>query len=481
MTTTNVNPNSSTVKTVDVNTVKAALDRLKQRNEKQEIVLAEFPVMQGYSIIPREAIEDYLSSEGKKANSEVLAKFSGEIFSTDKLLELQRLRDAVTKRLSSYGSIVGKCCTYVTATADHNDIVNFLSEMKREYSDIVNDMLCNYDALVAAHVQKLQTNIPNAAARAALIAKIPTKEKIAERHVAQFRFFKGYCPEEDDLTKSAEEILAAVELAEKQDLAFVEKVSVLFKQFLDTPKNQDALGKRYSAFCKAVETGLSFERSTKLIMAGSQYENIAEAQFELLHQAHANLIAYSPTRTEKEKLARVLNDKFRQVAYVLSCSKELMAFAHGNLPVFDGTDFIKKALKDSNNLVIKQRLSVKTTFADKTAPVDDPDGSDNTATAATPVDVKVPEYTSSDSANIDFGTGHTIDAFDINAFLGEPTAKAAKTESSSQKAKPREMSKEEKLQNIEDVLAELMGNAPSAEVMKTNPDNAPMDNTEFVF
>lgn len=525
---------------VDLNTVKAALERLKQRNDKQEIVLSEFPVMQGYSIIPRNAVQDLLSSEGKKANSELVAKFSGEIFSSARLLELTRIRDAVTKRLCAYGSIVGKCCTYVVATEDHADIVKFLTDKKREYDDIVADMLGNYDSIVTLHIQKLNDSIENEQARQALIAKIPTKEKIAERHIAQFRFFKGYCPDEDDLENSASEILAAVELAEKQDLAFVEKVSVLFKQFLDNPKSEDALGKRYSAFVNAVEQGLGYERSTKLIMAGSQYENIANAQFELLHQAHANLVAYNPTRTEKDKLARVLNDKFKQIAYVLSDSKELMAFAHGNITVFEGADFIRQSLQ-SLTKVPRTRSIKGTTYIDKIAQVADDNDSDkvettapeqvataqqnaestnstvaeqlvesekisvaeqvskpeqavlseNTATAqqvSVPEQTAVPQNTVSDTASFDFGAGESIDNFSFED-LFEETPKAVetpKTETTVPQqatAEPAKMTKEEKLSNIEAALAELMGNCPAQDDNQNyvNPDKIPEDEAGFVF
>lgn len=532
--TSNSNP---AIKAVDLDVVKSALDRLKQRNDKQEIVLSEFPVMQGYSIIPRSAIEDLLSSEGKKANSELIAKFSGEIFSSDKLQQLTRVRDSVTKRLSSYGTIVGKCCTYVTATEDHADIVKFLSDMKDKYDHIVQDMLNNYDTLVSEHIQKLNENIPNEQARNALIAKIPTKQKIAERHIAQFRFFKGYCPDEDDLQSSASEILAAVELAEKQDLAFVEKVSVLFKQFLEKPKKADSLGKRYSAFCNAVETGLSYERSTKLIMAGSQYENIANAQFELLHQAHANLVAYNPTRTEKDKLAKVLNDKFRQVAYVLSDSKELMAFAHGNIPVFDGANFIRQSLqalpKVPRTRSIKEEIS---TYIDKIAQVADANDSDNEVETTSelplvaameqnvestnstvaeqtvepekvtvaeqtvsenttavemvvePEQAAVPQNTAPDTASNDLSAGESIDNFSFDDLFNDTPAvvETPKTETAvkqTAKAEPEEMTREVKLSNIEAALAELMGNCPAQDDNQNyvNPDNIPGDEAGFVF
>lgn len=508
---TTVNTPATGVANIDLDVVKSALDRLKQRNDKQEIVLSEFPVMQGYSIIPRNAVEDLLSSEGKKANSELVAKFSGEIFSSARLLELTKVRDAVTKRLCSYGTIVGKCCTYVVATADHTDIVKFLTDKKREYDDIVADMLGNYDSIVTLHIQKLNDSIENEQARLALIAKIPTKEKIAERHIAQFRFFKGYCPDEDDLENSASEILAAVELAEKQDLAFVEKVSILFKQFLDNPKSEDALGKRYSAFVNAVEQGLSYERSTKLIMAGSQYENIANAQFELLHQAHANLVAYQPTRTEKYKIAKELNAKFKQVAYVLSNSKELMAFAHGNITVFSGADFIRQSLQSlpkaprtrsavqpksqtaaapqTQTVVQAQPLPVKeeaSTFIDKVAQANETAEEEASVVDTeapvieTAIEVKVPEHTASDSSNIDFGAGVSIDSFSFDEFLGKTskttdapaeTVEAAPVSESAKapETEPAEMSREDKLSNIEAALAELMGGSSQIETMNNEP------------
>lgn len=77
--------------------VKAAYDALKKMIGNQEIVLATFPVMGSYGLIPKEAIQAYLSqnSTEEEANT-VLAKFSGEIFSTEKLKALEDVRKSVT-------------------------------------------------------------------------------------------------------------------------------------------------------------------------------------------------------------------------------------------------------------------------------------------------------------------------------------------------------------------------------------------------
>lgn len=440
----------------NVNPILDALNKLKDRTDKQEIVLSEFPVMQGYSIIDKDSVMSYLSEEGKKPSSEVVAKFTGEIFDKAKLLQLSRIQADVNKTLNHYGTVVGKCCTYLIASADHHEVVSYLSSMKKKYEDIVNEMLNNYDQIVSDHVAKLMANVEDDKARAALIAKIPTKEKIASQHQAEFRFYKGYCPSEDDLQQSADEILAAVKLAEKNDLSFVEKVANLFKMFLEPSVASNTLGKRYSAFERACNTALSFERSTKLVLAGSKYETIAKAQFELLHEAKAQLISSNPSKRTKQKIAEKLADKFKQVAYVLSSSTELEAYAEGKIKVFDGADFIASAVQMVKNPSAAVNAG---TFVSATADVEEQaEAEKETETADTSAvateNEAVTAMGSFDELSIDDLLEDT-ESTEVNADPVAPATPVAPV--------VKEMTKEEKLENLEQALAELLGTTSTAD------------------
>ena len=470
---------------VQIDAVKAALESLKARNEQTEVLLAEFPVMQGYAIIPHEAAVSYLSEEGKKISNEIVTKFSGEVFDRTNLVKLEQIRDSVTEKLSSYGVILGRCCTYQVATADHKAIVNFLNQKKAEYDSLVGDMLSSYDTIVADHISKLQQTVSDDTARKALISKIPSKEKIRERHVVDFRFFKGYCPEDEDLDKASGEILAAFELAKKQDLAFVEKASRLFSQFLEAPSKADRLGKRYNAFQTAVETALSYEKSTKLVLAGSEYEGLVKAQFDILHQAQQHILAVNPDRRVKERIAAALHAKFKQVAYVLSDSGKLQDFADGKISIFEG-NFIgdeiarAKGMPVSTNLPLTEAVDVVSDAS--VQPAEDTTESTavdeavkaaeeakaaleslmtNNATEATEATAEpaepakaTEENTASDVADVGAIAGQTVDTLDLSEFFGEP-AEPAKAEAAETVKVEAEEPKEITLDNLDEALAEL--------------------------
>ena len=476
---------------VQIDAVKAALKSLKARNEQTEVLLAEFPVMQGFAIIPHEAAISYLSEEGKKISNEIVTKFSGEVFDRTNLVKLEQIRDAVTEKLSTYGVLLGRCCTYQVATADHKAIVNFLNQKKAEYDSLVGDMLSSYDTIVADHISKLQQTVSDDTARKALISKIPSKEKIRERHVVDFRFFKGYCPEDEDLDKSAGEILAAYELAKKQDLAFVEKVSRLFCQFLEAPSKADRLGKRYNAFQTAVETALSYEKSTKLVLAGSEYEGLVKAQFDILHQAQQHILAVNPDRRVKERIAAALHSKFKQVAYVLSDSDKLQDFADGKIVIFEG-NFIGDEIARAKGMPVSAPLpltepvdvvsdasvqpaedttestavdeAVKATEEAKAAAEEVKAALEslmtNNATEATEATAEpaepakaTEENTASDVADVGAIAGQTVDTLDLSEFFGEP-AEPAKAEAETVKVEAEEP-KEITLDNLDEALAEL--------------------------
>lgn len=477
--------------TTNIDAVKAALESLKARNEQTEVLLAEFPVMQGYAIIPHEAAISYLSEEGKKISNEIVTKFSGEVFDRTNLVKLEQIRDSVTEKLSTYGVILGRCCTYQVATADHKAIVNFLNQKKAEYDSLVGDMLSSYDTIVADHISKLQQTVSDDTARKALISKIPSKEKIRERHVVDFRFFKGYCPEDEDLDKSAGEILAAFELAKKQDLAFVEKVSRLFSQFLEAPSKADRLGKRYNAFQTAVETALSYEKSTKLVLAGSEYETLAKAQFDILHQAKQHILAVNPDRRVKERIAAALHSKFKQVAYVLSDSGKLQDFADGKISIFEG-NFIGDEIARAKGMPVSAPLTeaVDVVSDASVQPAEDTtvstavdeavkaaeeakafaeaakaaveslmtNNNATEATEATEATAAEPakateENTASDVADVGEIAGQTVDSLDLSEFFGEP-AEPAKAEAETVKVEAEEP-KEITLDNLDEALAEL--------------------------
>lgn len=498
----------------DASKVKAAYDALKKMIGNQEIVLATFPVMGSYGLIPKEAIQAYLSqnSTEEEANT-VLAKFSGEIFSTEKLKALEDVRKSVTDFMTTHGVLMGRSGVYAVPAKLHTRITQFLSERAATYEGMVRDMLNNYDNIVTQHKAKLDAAVKNDAARLALEAKIPSKDKIQKMHECSYQFFQGFVPEEDDMLSCSEEILRAYEQEVSKNADFVQKVADEFTKFLDIDTNAKDLGKKYASFNGAIEKALSYETSTKMILAGSQYEAQCNAQFELLHQAKARL--GNINKRLREANVKLLLEKFKQVAYVLSSERELEAYSKGQISVF--TDFSlynRKPNSIAANIVATPTSATLSCFEDQSSSNDDADDVveatpapvapapapvTSVAPAApvapvvpAPAPVAVPEAVEAVSVE----QADTLETLSLDEFEPAPQETAPVVENTSASAPEKvtvepqlseEQLKEQRMKNIDEVIAELMKISPAEEEKTTvapttsEPNQIKLGDTKFIF
>lgn len=495
--------------------VKAAYDALKKMIGNQEIVLATFPVMGSYGLIPKEAIQAYLSqnSTEEEANT-VLAKFSGEIFSTEKLKALEDVRKSVTDFMTTVGVLMGRSGVYAVPAKLHTRITQFLCERAATYEGMVADMLRNYDSIVSQHKAKLDAAVKNDAARLALEAKIPSRDKIQKMHECSYQFFQGYVPEEENMLTCSEEILRAYEQEVSKNADFVQKVADEFTKFLDIDTNAKNLGKKYASFNGAIEKALSYETSTKMILAGSQYEAQCNAQFELLHQAKARL--GNINKRLREANVKLLLEKFKQVAYVLSSERELEAYSKGQISVF--TDFSlynRKPNSIAANIVATPTSATLSCFEDQSSSNDDADDvvevtpapvAPAPATQVTsvapaapvapvepaPAPVAVPEAVEAVSVE----QADTLETLSLDEFEPAPQETAPVVETTSVSAPEKvtvepqlseEQLKEQRMKNIDEVIAELMKISPAEEEKTTvapttsEPNQIKLGDTKFIF
>lgn len=499
----------------DASKVKAAYDALKKMIGNQEIVLATFPVMGSYGLIPKEAIQAYLSqnSSEEEANT-VLAKFSGEIFSTEKLKALEDVRKSVTDFMTTHGVLMGRSGVYAVPAKLHTRITQFLSERAATYEGMVRDMLNNYDNIVTQHKAKLDAAVKNDAARLALEAKIPSKDKIQKMHECTYQFFQGFVPEEDDMLTCSEEILRAYEQEVSKNADFVQKVADEFTKFLDIDTNAKDLGKKYASFNGAIEKALSYETSTKMILAGSQYEAQCNAQFELLHQAKTRL--GNINKRLREANVKLLLEKFKQVAYVLSSERELEAYSKGQISVFnDFTLYNRKPKSIAASIVATPTSATLSCFEDQSSSNDDADDVVEVTPApvapapATPVTsvapaapvapvvpaptpVAVPEAVEAVSVE----QADTLETLSLDEFEPAPQETAPVVENTSASAPEKvtvepqlseEQLKEQRMKNIDEVIAELMKISPAEEEKTTvapttsEPNQIKLGDTKFIF
>lgn len=495
--------------------VKAAYDALKKMIGNQEIVLATFPVMGSYGLIPKEAIQAYLSqnSTEEEANT-VLAKFSGEIFSTEKLKALEDVRKSVTDFMTTVGVLMGRSGVYAVPAKMHTRITQFLCERAATYEGMVSDMLRNYDTIVTQHKAKLDAAVKNDAARLALEAKIPSRDKIQKMHECSYQFFQGYVPEEEDMLTCSEEILRAYEQEVSKNADFVQKVADEFTKFLDIDTNAKDLGKKYASFNGAIEKALSYETSTKMILAGSQYEAQCNAQFELLHQAKTRL--GNINKRLREANVKLLLEKFKQVAYVLSSERELEAYSKGQISVFnDFTLYNRKPNSIAASIVATPTSATLSCFEDQPSSNDDADDvvevtpapvAPAPATQVTsvapaapvapvvpaPAPVAVPEAVEAVSVE----QADTLETLSLDEFEPAPQETAPVVENTSASAPEKvtvepqlseEQLKEQRMKNIDEVIAELMKISPAEEEKTTaapttsEPNQIKLGDTKFIF
>lgn len=491
----------------DASKVRAAYDALKKMIGNQEIVLATFPVMGSYGLIPKEAIQAYLSqnSTEEEANT-VLAKFSGEIFSTEKLKALEDVRKSVTDFMTTVGVLMGRSGVYAVPAKMHTRITQFLCERAATYEGMVSDMLRNYDTIVTQHKAKLDAAVKNDAARLALEAKIPSRDKIQKMHECSYQFFQGYVPEEEDMLTCSEEILRAYEQEVSKNADFVQKVADEFTKFLDIDTNAKDLGKKYASFNGAIEKALSYETSTKMILAGSQYEAQCNAQFELLHQAKARL--GNINKRLREANVKLLLEKFKQVAYVLSSERELEAYSKGQISVFnDFTLYNRKPNSIAASIVATPTSATLSCFEDQSSSNDDADDVvevnsapvTSVAPAApvapvepAPAPVAVPEAVEAVSVE----QADTLETLSLDEFEPAPQETAPVVETTSVSAPEKvtvepqlseEQLKEQRMKNIDEVIAELMKISPAEEEKTTvapttsEPNQIKLGDTKFIF
>lgn len=507
--------NNGSSLTANASKVKAAYDALKKMIGNQEIVLATFPVMGSYGLIPKEAIQAYLSQNStEEETNTVLAKFSGEIFSTEKLKALEEVRKSVTDFMTTVGVLMGRSGVYAVPAKMHTRITQFLCERAATYEGMVADMLRNYDTIVTQHKAKLDAAVKNDAARLALEAKIPSRDKIQKMHECSYQFFQGYVPEEDDMLTCSEEILRAYEQEVSKNADFVQKVADEFTKFLDIDTNAKDLGKKYASFNGAIEKALSYETSTKMILAGSQYEAQCNAQFELLHQAKTRL--GNINKRLREANVKLLLEKFKQVAYVLSSERELEAYSKGQISVFnDFTLYNRKPNSIAASIVATPTSATLSCFEDQSSSNDDADDvvevtpapvAPAPATQVTsvapaapvapvvpaPAPIAVPEAVEAVSVE----QADTLETLSLDEFEPAPQETAPVVENTSASAPEKvtvepqlseEQLKEQRMKNIDEVIAELMKISPAEEEKTTvapttsEPNQIKLGDTKFIF
>ena len=332
--------NTAAVSAVSEELIKT-FETLVKRAQTTEVCLAVFRCMDSYAVIPQSALNDYLTENAvdDSATAKVLPSFNGEIFSKEMLKPLSDIRREVTDHMKNVGALIGKSGTYAVPVQQHKEIMNFLEDAKNRYFSYLNGtLLANYDDIVASHREQLSKVVTNPAVLQALLSKVPSKQEIIDRHSCFYQFMGSKLPDRENLEQAAGEIISMAEAYKEQDHAFIGKITALFKEFLSNFSDQDKtdarLGKKHSAFAKAVDAALGFEQSIRLVMIGSELETLADKSFGLLHELKQKL-CLNLTQRQRKLYKDQLLSKLKLAAYVLSSEAHLQDYADGKITVLE--------------------------------------------------------------------------------------------------------------------------------------------------
>ncbi|MBE6422901.1 DUF3150 domain-containing protein [Succinivibrio dextrinosolvens] len=314
--------------------VMEAFKDLQARSQSQEIVIFEMPIMESQTILPSSDMSAYLSEDFSN-EKEIETRFSGEIFSSQKLKDLSRIQRQSVDTLRRYGVLIGKSGVYQTATKDHDAIADFLNRQISSYNDRVYQMLQNYDKLVAEQKKKINEEVISDAAKKTLLSRIPSRQDILNKHQANFRFFKASAPKEEDIARCSSEIMAAARQEELKDQRAIRKIADLFKDFLNI-NVQEPMKKTHCTFFSQCARAFAFELSNLMILAGSKYESIVKTQYEILHEAEKVIAPLLRDRKLRENNQLKFLKKFKQIAYVICSFQQIEAYQQGQIDLFEG-------------------------------------------------------------------------------------------------------------------------------------------------
>lgn len=347
---TNVNINAASCSTtapvsVSDETVKV-FEKLVARASQTEVVMAQFSVPDAYVSIPREVISTYLTeaavTDCSKSDRKVAPVFTGEGFPAEMLKPLSDIRREVTAYMKEKGALIGKSGTYAVPVAEHDEIMAFLESAQRRYDAYLNGtLLGNYEDIVSSHRAHLAQEIEDQAVRDALMDKILTRDELLEKAVSFFTVYGSRLPDREELARYSGQILAMEQAAREQDRAFLGKITAVFAEFVsnfDKEKGgsgDQRLGRKLSAFEKAVQVCLGFEQTISTVLAGSEFERIADSAFALLHVLKNRICGQNLTQRQKKALKDVLLNKLRLAGYVLSSERTLTDYADGKIRVLE--------------------------------------------------------------------------------------------------------------------------------------------------
>lgn len=336
MTTTNVNVADPTATNANSQNLEKIFEDLVKRANTTEVVLAIFRCMDTYAVINHKELSSYLTNEASTDTStgKVLPVFTGEIFSKERIAPLMSIRKEVTAFLKNSGALIGQSGTYVIPTSLHKDVVDFLENAKKRYLDYLNgSLLAHYDEIMEQHRLNLQKSIKNQKVLDAIMKKLPSKQDIADKHSCYYQVMGAKLPAPEEIQQREAEIHAMYDAVRQQDLAFLGKVTELFKEFSTYFGDGDRLGKKFMAFNKAVDTALGFEQTISIVMA-DEFKPVADSAFALLHELK-NKICVTLTQRQRKELKEVLLRKMQLAAYVLSDTGRLKDYAAGQIQVLE--------------------------------------------------------------------------------------------------------------------------------------------------
>ena len=350
----------------------------------------------------REAItRDYQVTEQVKQeltapDAAYTAKTFGKIFAKKELDDLRHIRDEVYQYLESVGTKIEGQSAYYVLSKRHEEVSKELKNFEDKFTDKVNEILNNYDNIVAAVEQDIDSKVSTPEVARAIKEKIPSAKELAAR--CKFGIQTSSMLDPSSIQQSQEAMaidiansLSAIKAAEE---GFLNKITQPFAEMLDGiyaaqrsggkyAGDPSKLGKKRGSMCRVVSKVLTQEFNLKVVFSDGEKAELIKTVFDLLKEVRDKFCT-NPGNAKKSDIPVILEkrvlENFYRIAGIFSSLSNIEKFVQSGAPLFDA-DFdlrnVREMAKQARNPAAVQVEEAKEESAAAQAPAAAPAAQDS--------------------------------------------------------------------------------------------------------
>ncbi|MBO5567091.1 MAG: hypothetical protein J5934_07730 [Succinivibrio sp.] len=341
----------------------------------------------------REAItRDYQVTEQVKQeltapDAAYTAKTFGKIFAKQELDDLRHIRDEVYAYLDSVGTKIEGQSAYYVLSKRHEEVSKELKSFEDKFTDKVNEILNNYDNIVAAVESDIDSKVSTPEVARAIKEKIPSAKELQAR--CKFGIQTSSMLDPSSIQQSQESMaidiansLSAIKAAEE---GFLSKITEPFSEMLDGiyaaqrsggkyAGDPTKLGKKRGSMCRVVSKVLAQEFNLKVVFSDGEKGQLISTVFDLLKEVRDKFCT-NAGNAKKSDIPVILEkrvlENFYRIAGIFSSLSNIEKFVQSGAPLFDA-DFdlrnVREMAKQARNPAAVQVEEAKEENAAAQAP-----------------------------------------------------------------------------------------------------------------